>query len=332
MIRNKRKIFILILFIIFLLALYIAIFAGYNDNGIGMFVKTLNLSDNDSDSIILKLLRYPRALKSIIAGSCLALAGLFMQSVSKNPLAEPYITGVSSGAGLGIVISVLYFNSSNYSLFGFAGALISSLSVICFAGLNRFSITKLILTGLAVNLFAGSLISLFILTNPQKAQSILFILSGGFNSSNIISDKTLFFIFILGIIISCYFIPKLNFMRIDNGILSSFKKEKDIYTLSAIIISAFLTSLSVFAAGILGFIGIIIPQITKMFIGNDYRYLFFANILAGASLVLFSDYLSRVLFYPLQIPLGLVIAITGAPVFVFFLTKKGDIFSSYDRN
>ena len=90
-----------------------------------------------------------------------------------------------------------------------------------------------------------------------------------------------------------------------------------------------MTCLSVFAAGILGFIGIIAPQIAKKLVGNDYRYLFFANILIGGSFILFADYLSRTLVYPLQIPLGLVIAFIGAPVFVFFLTKKGDIF---DRN
>ncbi len=330
-IKTKKISIILILLLIFLFSLYIAVFAGYNNNGIELFVKSFHIS-NDTESIILKLLRYPRALKSIIAGVCLALAGLFMQAVSKNPLAEPYITGVSSGAGLGTVISILYFNSANYSLFGFAGAVISSLTVICFAGLNRFSITKLILTGLSVNLFAGSLISLFILTNPQKAQAMMFILSGGFNSSNIISDKTLFCIFIAGIILSCFLIPKLNFMRIDSSIMSSFKREKDIYTVLSIFLSAFLTSVSVFAAGILGFIGIIVPQISRMLLGSDYRYLFFANILLGASLLLFSDYLSRTLFFPLQIPLGLVIAFIGAPVFVFFLTRKGDIFSSYDRN
>lgn len=324
MAESKKIYTLIILTIVFLIALYLALFAGYKDSGIHLLFKSFDLS-NDADSIILTVLRYPRVLKGFIAGSCLALAGLFMQAVSKNPLAEPYLTGVSSGAGLGIVISVIYFNSMNYSLFGFAGALISSAAVILFAGISRFSAAKMILTGLSVNLFASSLISLFILMHADKSHLIMFILSGGFNSGGLVPDKTLFAVFSAALAASCFVIPKLNFLRLDENMVLSFKKE--VYLI--IILSAFLTCLSVFAAGILGFIGIIAPQIAKKLVGNDYRYLFFANILIGGSFILFADYLSRTLVYPLQIPLGLVIAFIGAPVFVFFLTKKGDIF---DRN
>ncbi len=326
---KSRKIYvILILCIIFFVTFYLALFAGYNDAGTGLFFKTFHLTD-DADSIILEVLRFPRVVKAIVAGSCLALAGLIMQAVSKNSLAEPYLTGVSSGAGLGIVLSILYFNGAAYSVFGFAGALVSSLLVISFAGLSRFSIAKLILTGLSVNLFVGSLISLFILTNADKAQSMMFILSGGF--SDVISNRNLIILFLAGVIICGLLIPKLNFLRLDSNIISSFKKEKDIYNILMILISAFLTSVSVFAAGILGFIGIIVPQISKMLVGNDYRYLFITNILLGSAFILFADYIARTVVYPLQIPLGLVIAFIGAPVFIFFLTKKGDIFNN-DRS
>ena len=85
---------------------------------------------------------------------------MFMQSVSKNPLAEPYITGISAGAGLGIVLSILLFNSANYSAFGFVGALLSSAIVIVFSGFSKFSITKLILIGLSMNIFVGSAIAI----------------------------------------------------------------------------------------------------------------------------------------------------------------------------
>ena len=161
MTKTKKITTILILLTLLLLSLYLAMYAGYKDFGYNLLYKAFNLGD-DTESAILTVLRYPRALKALIAGSCLALAGMFMQSVSKNPLAEPYITGISSGAGLGIVLSILFFNSSNYSIFGFIGALISSALVIMFSGLSRFSITKLILIGLSVNIFVSSLISLII--------------------------------------------------------------------------------------------------------------------------------------------------------------------------
>lgn len=323
---NKQKSLILIiLFILTLVSLYLAMYAGYNDIGINMLYKAFNL-DNDSDSMILTFLRYPRALKALIAGVCLALAGMFMQSITKNPLAEPYITGISSGAGLGIVLSILFFNSQNYSLFGFLGAMISSLIVIFFSGFSRFSITKLILVGLSVNIFVSSLISLIILVNPMKSYTMMLILSGGVTNNEIISNKALAIIFALVFILSLIFVPKLNYLRLDASLLESDKRSKYSYTLIMILLSSFLTSLSVFSAGILGFVGIIAPQISKMLFGQDYRWLFISNTLLGASLILMADFIARTIVYPLQVPLGLVVAFIGAPVFVYFLTRKGDFF------
>lgn len=323
---TTKKIFIIsVLFLLLILSLYLAMYAGYKDFGINMLSKAFNLSD-DTDSVILSVLRYPRALKALIAGCCLALSGMFMQSVSKNPLAEPYITGISAGAGLGIVLSILLFNTANYSVFGFIGALLSSAIVILFSGFSRFSITKLILIGLSMNIFVSSLISLIILVNPEKSYMMMLILSGGVTNNEIISNKVLAILFILAIFICAIFIPKLNYLRLDSDLLEANKSKKYIYTVVIIILSAFLTSLSVFAAGILGFIGIIAPQISRMLLGQDYRWLFISNILIGSSIILFSDFIARTIIYPLQVPLGLVVAFIGAPIFVYFLTRKGDMF------
>lgn len=325
MTKTKKITTIIILLIILLISLYLAMYAGYKDFGYNMLYKAFNLGE-DTDSMILTILRYPRALKAFIAGGCLALAGMFMQSVSKNPLAEPYITGISAGAGLGIVLSILLFNSSNYSIFGFIGALISSALVIIFSGLSRFSITKLILIGLSMNIFVSSLISLIILVNPLKSYMMMLILSGGVTNNEIISNKMLVIVFCLLMIASAIFIPKLNYLRLDSELLETNKNKKYLYTVIVIIIASFLTSLSVFAAGILGFVGIIAPQISRMLLGQDYRWLFIANTLIGGSLILLADFAARTVIYPLQVPLGLVVAFIGAPVFVFFLTKKGDMF------
>ena len=325
MTKTKKITTIIILLIILLISLYLAMYAGYKDFGYNMLYKAFNLGE-DTDSMILTILRYPRALKAFIAGGCLALAGMFMQSVSKNPLAEPYITGISAGAGLGIVLSILLFNSSNYSIFGFIGALISSALVIIFSGLSRFSITKLILIGLSMNIFVSSLISLIILVNPLKSYMMMLILTGGVTNNEIISNKMLVIVFCLLMIASAIFIPKLNYLRLDSELLETNKNKKYLYTVIVIIIASFLTSLSVFAAGILGFVGIIAPQISRMLLGQDYRWLFIANTLIGGSLILLADFAARTVIYPLQVPLGLVVAFIGAPVFVFFLTRKGDMF------
>lgn len=325
MIINKKITILTILFTGTLLSLYLALYAGYNDFGYNMLWKAFHL-DNDTDSMILTLLRYPRALKAFIAGVCLALAGMFMQSVSKNPLAEPYITGISSGAGLGIVLSILLFNSQNYSIFGFAGALLSSAIVILFSGLSRFSITKLILIGLSMNIFVSALISLIILVNPNKSYTMMLILSGGVTNNEIISNKVLFIVFLIVLALSALIAPKLNYLRLDSELIDSDKKSKYFYTVAVIVLSALLTSISVFSAGILGFIGIIAPQISRILFGQDYRWLFISNAFLGSILILLADFIARTIIYPLQVPLGLVVAFIGAPIFVYFLTKKGDMF------
>ena len=289
------------------------------------FSLRLGLS-KENGSIILSYIRIPAVIKAIVAGSGLALAGMFLQAISKNPLADPYLTGLSSGAGLGMVISILCFNSINYSLFGFLGAVFVAFCVIIFSGLSKFSISKLILMGLSINIFAGAIISFLILTNADKAYAMTLILSGGFNNASI-SYKTLILLYVLGLILSAVFIPKLNLMRLDSNLIFSSEKKLRMYNIIFVSLSAFLTSISVYTAGILGFVGIIAPLLSLLLVGNDYRLLFFSNIFVGSTLLLFANILSTRLIYPVQIPLGIVVAFIGAPVFIYFLLKKGGIFS-----
>jgi len=290
--------------------------------GLSLFFR---LPNSESDiKIILSLIRLPAILKAIVAGSCLALSGMFLQTVSKNPLADPYLVGLSSGAGLGICLSILFFNSVNYSLFGFFGALLSAFLVIALSGFSKFSITKLILIGLSFNLFVSSIIACLILVNPTKAYAMTLILTGGFNSADI-SNRLLAVLFISAILICALFIPKLNILRLDFGLIFKSQRNADRLNMVFIILSALLTSLSVYSAGILGFIGIICPIFSKLLLGYDSRILFFSNILIGSTLLLISNFLSNNLIYPLQIPLGVVVSITGVPFFVFFLLKKGGI-------
>ncbi len=312
MMNYKKGLVFIILILGFILSLFLSLFYR------------LDLSNS---GIILSYIRIPAVIKALVSGSCLALAGMFLQTISKNPLADPYLTGLSSGAGFGIVLSILFFNSVNYSLFGFFGALISAVLVIALSGFSKFSITKLILIGLSVNLFVGSIISFLILTNPAKAYAMTLILTGGFSNADI-SNKLLVILFLTVIVICALFIPKLNSLRLDSRLVFKSTKEVNTYNIIFIMLAALLTSISVYSAGILGFAGIICPLLTKLLLGNDSRVLFFANIITGSTLLLFSNFLSNNLIYPLQVPLGVVVAIVGVPFFVFFLLRKGGILNN----
>lgn len=308
----KKGLVFIILIIGFVLSLFLCLFYK------------LDLSNS---GLILSYIRIPAVIKAIVSGSCLALAGMFLQTISKNPLADPYLTGLSSGAGLGIVLSILFFNSVNYSLFGFFGALIAAALVITLSGFSKFSITKLILIGLSLNLFASSIISFLILTNPSKAYAMTLILTGGFSSADV-SNKILVILFLSAVMVCAVFIPKLNALRIDSRLVFKSQNNANTYNILFIILAAFLTSISVYSAGILGFAGIICPLLTKLLLGTDARILFFANIITGSTLLLFSNFLANNIIYPLQVPLGIIVAIVGVPFFVYFLLKKGGILNN----
>ncbi|MCQ2958286.1 MAG: iron ABC transporter permease, partial [Candidatus Gastranaerophilales bacterium] len=273
---NKKFITLIILFLIFIISIFIFLFLG------------LDISHKD---IILSYIRIPALIKVIIAGSSLALAGMFLQAISKNPLADPYLTGLSSGAGLGIALALLFFNGLNYSLFGFVGALIAAAAVIFLSGFSKFSITKLILIGLSINLFTSSIISFLILTNQDKAYAMTLILTGGFSSADV-SSKILIGIFVTVLVVSGLFINKLNLFRLDTKLIFSSENEVYKYNIIFVILSALLTSISVYTAGILGFIGIIAPLLSIMLLGRDYRFAFFGNVFIGSILLLISNIIS----------------------------------------
>ncbi len=303
---NKKVATLTILIILFISALCCSLF--------------YNLTP-ENNSIIFEFIRVPNTLKAIIAGASLALAGMILQAITRNPLADPYLTGLSSGAGLGIAMSILYFNSINYSLFGFVGAILTAILVICLSGFSKFSISKLILIGISINILASSIIAFLILTNAEKAYAMTLILSGGFSSADT-SIHLLIALFIMALTTCIILIPKLNLMRVDSVLtFNSFKKVIK-YNIIFIILSAFLTSLAVFTAGILGFIGIIVPHLSKILVGNDFRILFFTNTILGGFLLLLSNLISTNLIAPMQIPLGIVIAFIGVPIFIFFLLRR----------
>ncbi len=324
MLNSKKILIICVLTLIFCVLLYISAFVGNNDFGFHLLKKSFHLN-GDSDSILLEVLRFPRVFKAVIAGSSLALSGMMLQAVSKNPLAEPFITGISAGAGLGIVASVLFFGGFAYSLLGFIGAMFAALFVILFCGIGKFTVTKLILTGLSVNMFASSIISFILLKNPDNTYALTYLLTGNISENTGVSNLTLFVLFIVIIALSALMMPKLNFLRLDDDFLPDLKNKRKVYNVVLIILSAILAGMSVLTVGILSFVGIIAPQITRMLVGVDYRYAFFVNILIGSSFILFSDFVSRTIIYPMQIPLGIVVAFVCSPIFIYFLAKKGGL-------
>ena len=172
---------------------------------------------------------------------------------------------------------------------------------------------------------ASSIISFILLTNPDRTYVLTYLLTGNISENTGLSDLTLFVLFLVILAFSALMMPKMNFLRLEDDFLPELKNRRKVYNVVLIVLSSILAGMSVLTVGILSFVGIIAPQISKMLVGVDYRYAFFANVLIGAIFILLSDFVARIIIYPLQIPLGLVIAFVGAPIFVYFLVRKGGL-------
>jgi iron complex transport system permease protein len=323
--KHAKTIIIALVVIIFLASLYLEVFCGHINLQISDIMGLFSKSE-DLNTQLLSIIRLPKAVKAIIAGTGLAVSGMFLQTVTKNPLVEPYFTGVSSGAGLALVLAITAgLPPVYYSVAAFFGAILISLIVISLTGLRKFSLVKLILIGLSINIFVSAVVSSLTLLDSEHTRSIVMVLTGNISSSLLIM-KPLVILFTLGMIICIFMVPKLNFLVLDGNIVTALSSRAHIYFIIIVILSSFMASLSVCAAGILGFVGIIIPHLSRLIIGQNFKLLFLMNVLLGSTIVLFCDYVSRTLLYPTELPLGLVISMIGAPIFIAFIVIRGSQF------
>ncbi|ACI18614.1 FecCD family ABC transporter permease [Dictyoglomus thermophilum] len=276
---------------------------------------------------IIRNIRIPRTLLSIFVGGNLSLAGAILQSFFHNPLAEPHVIGLSSGALLG---ATLYFilSGSTWDIdplitpwFAIAGSLIALILLIILNRKFQSSYT-LILLGVSLNSLLSSIIALIMFLKQKTFQGVYFWLLGGFNGKTWDHFYLLISYSILGIIWAFIWRNKFNLL---------FLSEEEIYSLGfslrkyqplIIILLSLLISPSVAVSGSIGFVGLIAPHLMRTWETANYKWLIPSSFLAGANLLLASDILSRILFYPTEIPVGIITSFLGVPFFVYLLLRK----------
>ncbi|MCX7834300.1 MAG: iron ABC transporter permease [Ignavibacteria bacterium] len=287
-----------------------------------------------SDELYRKIIfdiRLPRVLNAVLVGASLSCSGLILQSLLKNNLAEPGLLGISAAAGFGaICMFLLPFSIPFYFItpISFVFALIATSFVYFIAkGLNcRYtnfiSSNKIILAGVAISAFLSSLNGFLLLISGNNASQILFWLSGGLSGRG--WDEflmTLFFV-IIGLIAAFLFSKELNVLGLGEELSLSLGLNLKVAQKIAIIIASFLAASAVSVAGILSFIGLIIPNISKIIIGYDYKYSVPCSILLGALFMVIADTISRLIIAPAELPAGIIISFFGAPVFIWLIIKQ----------
>jgi len=283
-----------------------------------------------AQGIIFKL-RLARVLCALLCGGALAAAGVLLQNLLKNPLADPYILGTSAGSTLGAALAVLL--GIGYYSFGFyvlivGGAFLSAVLVCSLAyGGGQGSAVKVILAGIAVNIFLSALVMLFLFLNKQAYFSVLGFMLGS------ITDRPFFVIAVsagliaAGLILAVLLARQTDILALGEQSAQVLGADVRKLRYAVLLAAALLVGGAVGLAGAIGFVGFIIPHIARLLTGPRVKPLLFSAALAGAAFLTGMEALNRFLFYPQQIPVGILCALAGAPFFIWILLKnKGDYF------
>lgn len=311
---------ILPIFIIFLLAIIWAIIKG----SVNLTLVELLRRENR----LILYLRLARILLAIVVGSGLAVSGVALQSILRNSLADPYLLGTSSGAGLGAVISIILGINGVYLPFAaFIGALLSFILVYNLARQgNKISVQSLVLSGVIVSVALSSIIVFLISISPNEAlHGAIWWLWG---SLEIFDFKLLFWvslIVILGILVIFILSQDLNAISIGEEEAIHLGIEAETIKKVLFFITSLITASLVSICGIIGFVGLIIPHMMRFIVGPNHKILIPSTCLAAAAFMIICDVLSRTLLVPLEIPIGVITAIIGAPIFIILLRTKQKI-------
>jgi cobalamin transport system permease protein len=275
---------------------------------------------------IINSVRFPRLMLAFLTGFILAGVGHTFQIMLNNPLAEPYILGISSGAALGSIIAAISGWFLLMPVFGFAGALVTMTLVWFLAHVGGFfNKTKLLLSGIVVGMFFSALISLLMYMNQQDIGNIINILMG--NLGRIFSHNEwnyFLVVFVISILLMIYLFmlsAKLNILTTGDMIATSLGIDVKKLRRKIFIISSLLTGITVAYAGIIGFIGLVVPHLVRMISGGNKRFTIIISSFAGAFLLIICDLLAKHIAV-IEVPVGVITAFIGCPFFILIMAKK----------
>ncbi|MCC6207939.1 MAG: iron ABC transporter permease [Gammaproteobacteria bacterium] len=282
------------------------------------------LGDRSAPNYILVTeLRLPRALTAFACGGMLALAGALMQVLLRNPLADPYILGVSGGAAVG-ALSALLSGLGGLWLTGgaFIGAMLSMLLVFALTqGQGAWTPTRLLLTGVVVAAGWGAIISLILSLSPDTTlRGMIFWLLGDLSQASHpgLGVGTL----VLGLLIALISARELNVLVFGELKARALGIGVDRLRLRLYVLASLLTAVAITIAGNIGFIGLIVPHLTRLVVSHDHRVLLPASALIGAIFLVIADTLARTVFSPVQLPVGVMTALIGVPLFLYLLRRS----------
>ena len=323
----KLGIICLMLTVLLLGMMLLALSLGSAGYSVQEIIKGL-LSEESSDVyVVVYNLRLPRVIMAIEVGASLAVSGALLQAVMRNPLADPGIIGVSAGAATAATTILLIYPTllSLVPLFAFSGAVFACILIYVLAWREGVDPVRLILSGVAINTVLGAYNAFLQMLNSDNLSGVLAFMNGSLSGVTWERIYVITAYASLGLLFSAGCAKSANILQLGDEMAEGLGIDVDRVRLFLSAVGAFLAAATVAVAGMIGFLGLVVPHICRMIVGSDYKLLIPVSALLGALLLLAADTLGRTLINGMEIPVGIVMAATGGPFFLYMLRKKGNV-------
>ncbi|MBN4069774.1 MAG: iron ABC transporter permease [Alkaliphilus sp.] len=286
----------------------------------------INALIDGSDStirIIVMHIRMPRTALAILVGASLATSGALLQAVLRNPLASPGLIGVISGASLSAITIMLVFPALTalVPFAAFIGGLVATLLVFTLAWKKGMSTIRIILAGVAVNAMLGGGTSLLSVLYSDRIQGIIMWLNGTLAGKSWDQVKLLWPYVAVGLLVALLSVNVANSLQLGDEAAKNLGVRLNLARTVLCATAAFLAGISVAVVGIIGFIGLIVPHVSRLLVGSDYRFMLPSSAILGAVLLVSADIVARTVFSPIELPVGVIMAVIGGPFFLYLLRK-----------
>lgn len=337
--KAKKIAIILILLALVFLFFVVSVFVGSGTLSFKEVFLAIFNKGSETARLIVRRIRFPRVIAALVAGGGLAVSGLVMQTVLKNPLASPTTLGVSNAAVFGanfaiIVVGAGAFHSTHgswlsisnpylVSTFSFLSAIIATGSILLLARLKNLNASAIVLAGVAVSAIfqAGTTLIQYFASDTQVASAVYWTF-GDLGRASYKTDLIMFIVVAVSTLF--FFLKRWDFSAMSGGIAyaKTLGVNTRFMTIMSLLLASLITSVTVSFLGIIGFVGLTAPQFMKRIVGDDYRYLLPSSFLAGALLLLISDILGRLPIFGTSVPVGVVTSLIGGPVFLAILLRR----------
>lgn len=297
--------------------------AGYS---IGEILRALVSEEKSTIKVVVLNLRLPRLLLALMVGASLSAAGALLQSVMRNPLADPGTIGVSAGAGTAATTILLLFPgiTGAVPLFAFVGAALACFLIYSMAWRGGVDPTRIILSGVAVNSVLGAYNSMLQLMYSNSLDGVLAFMNGSLSGRSWAQVQNLAVYAGIGLILALVCIRNANTLQLGDEMARSLGVKVNLARVFLSAVSAFLAAATVSVVGMIGFVGLVVPHIARLMVGSDYKAMLPTSMLLGAVVLLAADTIGRTVVPGMEIPVGIVMAVTGGPFFLYMLRKRGN--------